>query len=369
MIAIDLLNRVNLIFRYKRRHQAAIFYTIGGITTLPPVQMVETTEQQTAPVVEIDCDELIGVFTNFLQFDVANGNASGDTIVTYWTQVKQYLKWCQESKLDPRAATRETIKIYRWWLLEQGYKPKTIGIKLTAVSRLYDAAMEYGLMGGNPAWGIKPPAESIDPAARITYLEQEEATTLLQSLAQPPGTSISLKILRDKLLLGVMTLEGARTVEMHRLNIGDVVRQGGKVGLKVSSKRHTRVVPLTPQLGQILETYLTALRGAGFDCMVDSPLSINLSNYGRGERLSRRGIRQVVDKYLQATNLKYMEGRTLSAHSLRHTAGTLALRNGATLRQVQDLLGHADPRTTAIYAHVGDRWENNPALKVGIDLQ
>jgi len=129
-----------------------------------------------------------------------------------------------------------------------------------------------------------------------------------------------------------------------------------------------RVVPLTPQLAQIMAAYLTALRGSGFDSMVDSPLLINLSNYGRGERLSRRGIRQVVDKYLQAANLKYMEGRTLSAHSLRHTAGTLALRNGASLRQVQDLLGHADPRTTAIYAHVGDRWENNPALKVGIDL-
>ena len=326
--------------------------------------MVTTTEQQTTAV-EIDCDALIGVFTNFLQFDVANGGASGDTIVTYWTQVKQYLEWCRDSTLDPRAATRETIKIYRWWLVEQrGYKPKTIAIKLTAVSRLYDAAVEYGLMGGNPAWGVKPPTESLDPAARITYLEQAEATVLLRSIE----TRTPLQTWRDKLLLGVMTLEGTRTVEMHRLNIGDVVRQGERVGLKVSSKRHMRVVPLTPQLAQIMAAYLTALRGSGYDSMVDSPLLINLSNYGRGERLSRRGIRQVVDKYLQAANLKYMEGRTLSAHSLRHTAGTLALRNGASLRQVQDLLGHADPRTTAIYAHVGDRWENNPALKVGIDL-
>jgi integrase/recombinase XerD len=342
--------------------------------------MVTTTEQQIEAVVEIDCDALIGVFTNFLQFDVANGGASGDTIVTYWTQVKQYLEWCRSSKIDPREATRETIKVYRWWLAEQrGYKPKTIAVKLTAVSRLYDAAVEYGLMGSNPAWGVKPPTESIDPAAKITYLEQGEATILLQSVAQPLcgdslplGTSSetcgALKILRDKLLLGVMTLEGTRTVEMHRLNIGDVVRQGERVGLKVSSKRHMRVVPLTPQLAQIMEAYLTARRGHGFDQMVDNALLINLSNFGRGERLSRRGIRQVVDKYLQATNLKYMEGRTLSAHSLRHTAGTLALRNGATLRQVQDLLGHADPRTTAIYAHVGDRWANNPALKVGIDL-
>ncbi len=177
--------------------------------------------------------------------------------MTYWHQVKQYLEWCRSSSIDPRAATRETIKIYRWWLSEQrGYKPKTIAIKLTAVSRLYDAAMEYGLMGSNPAWGIKPPTQSIDPAARITYLEQGEATTLLQSISN----NLPLKTLRDKLLLGVMTLEGTRTVEMHRLNVGDVVRQGQRVGLKVSSKRHTRVVPLTPQLGQILEEYLSVRR-------------------------------------------------------------------------------------------------------------
>lgn len=327
--------------------------------------MVATTNRQIEAVVAIDCDELVSVFTNFLQFDVANGGASGDTIVTYWTHVRQYLEWCCQNQLDPKAATRETIKIYRWWLAEQRrYKPRTIAVKLTAVSRLYDAAIEYGAMLGNPAWGIKPPAESIDPAARITYLERDEATTLLRSIE----TGNSLQTLRDKLLLGVMVLEGTRTVEMHRLNVGDVVRQGEKVGLRVSSKRHMRVVPLTPQLAQVLEGYLTARRKGGYDCMVDSPLSINLSNYGRGERLSRRGIRQVVDRYLQATNLKYMEGRTLSAHSLRHTAGTLALRNGASLRQVQDLLGHADPRTTAIYAHVGDRWENNPALKLGIEI-
>ena len=80
--------------------------------------------------------------------------------------------------------------------------------------------------------------------------------------------------------------------------------------------------------------------------------------------MSRRSIRAIIDGYLKATNLKHQNGRTLSAHSLRHTAGTLALRTGSDLRQVQDLLGHADPRTTSIYAHVGDRWEHNPASAV-----
>ena len=71
--------------------------------------------------------------------------------------------------------------------------------------------------------------------------------------------------------------------------------------------------------------------------------------------MSRRGIRAIIDRYLEATKLKHTPGRTLTAHSLRHTAGTLSMRAGADLRQVQDLLGHADPRTTSIYAHVGDR--------------
>ncbi|MEO1673692.1 MAG: tyrosine-type recombinase/integrase, partial [Cyanobacteria bacterium J06631_2] len=86
------------------------------------------------------------------------------------------------------------------------------------------------------------------------------------------------------------------------------------------------------------------------------------------QRISRRGIRTIVDGYLKQAGLKHTPGRTISAHSLRHTAGTLALRSGADLRQVQDLLGHSDPRTTSIYTHVGDRWENNPALKLNIDI-
>jgi integrase/recombinase XerD len=321
--------------------------------------------KQRAEKKTIDCDAAIAAFTNFLQFDVADGRASGDTIVTYWNQVKQYVGWCQQSEIDPREATRETIKVYRWWLTEQqNYKPKTIAIKLSAVSRFYDAAIEYGLLNSNPVWGIKPPRESIDPAARITYLEQSEATTLLQSIDRQPN----LKNLRDRLLLGMMTLEGTRTIEMHRVDIGDIFRQGQKIGITVSSKRRTRVVPLLPQLVEILDSYLDRRRHAGLDCTLTSPLFVSLSNSGRGERLQRRGIRKIVDGYLNATELKYVDGRTLSTHSLRHTAGTLALRGGASLRQVQDLLGHADPRTTAIYAHVGDRWEQNPALKLGIEL-
>jgi integrase/recombinase XerD len=101
----------------------------------------------------------------------------------------------------------------------------------------------------------------------------------------------------------------------------------------------------------------------------DDHVFVSFSNNNKGNQLTRRSIRAIVDRYLSITGLKFQEGKTLSAHSLRHTAGTQALRAGADLRQVQDLLGHADPRTTSIYVHVGDRWENNPAAAVEVKLK
>ncbi len=268
--------------------------------------------------------------------------------------------------------TRDAIKIYRHHLVQQKYKPATISLKLVTISRMYDAAMEYGLLSQNPVWGVKAPKRRGDPADSITYLTASEAQTFLQA---PLTKSTPIKVLRDRFLLGLMTLEGVRSMEVYRANVGDIVRSPTGVGITVMSKRQQRVVPLIPDLVDLLDRYLLARRQAKFSTTAVTPLFINLHHPRHhidpdreDRRLSRRGIRFVVDSYLTELNLKHGDGRTLSAHSLRHTAGTLAIQNGASLRQVQDLLGHADPKTTAIYTHIGDRWTNNPALKLGINL-
>ena len=164
-------------------------------------------------------------------------------------------------------------------------------------------------------------------------------------------------------------------VRILRFPPKDIVRGSMGAGITVTSKQQQRIVPLTPDLVDLLDRYLLARKKAAYSIAGITPLFINLyyrpRNLKADEqdfRLSRRGIRKIVDGYLKALNIKHGEGRTLSAHSLRHTAATLAIQSGASLRQVQDLLGHADPRTTAIYTHVGDRWLNNPALNLGINL-
>lgn len=316
-------------------------------------------------ITTVSTENLLAVFGEFLDIDVSAGDAASDTLNTYRRQLEQFLHWCSNNQINPVEVTKNDLKNYRRWMIEKKkYQPATIALKLAVVRRFYQAAVDKGLLAINPANGVKPPREKRDPAAKITYLEKEEVERLLKAIPND-GT---LKAARDRALIAIMTLEGTRTVELHRTNIGDLVRQGNNLGIRVEGKRSIRVVPLTPDLVKVLIAYLNLREGLGETVKLNSPLFIAVGNRAGGKRISRRGIRLVIDSYLQATSLKYTPGRTISAHSLRHTAGTLALRAGAELRQVQDLLGHADPRTTCIYAHVADRWENNPALKLGIEI-
>ncbi len=324
--------------------------------------MLATTSSQ---LTEVTTDHLLAVFAEFLDIDVSAGDAASDTLRTYRRQLQQFISWCDRAQLDPGEVSKDDIKRYRRWMISsKKYKPATIALKLAVVRRFYQAALEKGLISFNPAAGVKPPREKRDPAEKITFLEQNEVETLLQVIPDD-GT---IKTARDRAIIAIMALEGTRTIELHRANISDLVRQGNNLGIRVEGKRSIRVVPLTPEIAKILVTYLKIRENNGDALKPKKPLFIAVGNRSGGQRISRRGIRVVVDRYLHQADLKHNPGRTISAHSLRHTAGTLALRNGAELRQVQDLLGHSDPRTTCIYAHVGDRWENNPALNLDIDL-
>jgi site-specific recombinase XerD len=319
----------------------------------------------TATITSVSLDYLLAVFAEFLDIDVSAGDAASDTLKTYRRQLQQFIQWCEKKQIHPANVVKDDIKHYRHWMIHhRKYKPATIALKLAVVKRFYQAAVEKGLLGINPAAGVKPPREKRDPAEKITFLETEEVNQLLQAIPEDN----TLKSTRDRAIIAIMALEGTRTIELHRADISSLVRQGNNLGIRVEGKRSIRIVPLTPKIAKILLFYLKLRETTGEKLQPDRPLFIAVGNRAGGQRISRRGIRLIVDNYLNQAELKYTSGRTISAHSLRHTAGTLALRSGAELRQVQDLLGHSDPRTTCIYAHIGDRWENNPALNLDLDF-
>ena len=360
--------KIEIVFVVEERKSKQEIQTVKPAIVAPETERTYQAGEVSSPVLSSTTNPE-DIFARFLQVEVGDGAASTDTIRNYLSQTKQYLNWCQDNLLSSIEAEPEDIKLYRQHLVNSGYANSTIATKLNIVRIFYKAAQTHGLISNNPVAKVKAPKDRKDPAARITFMEAEELKYLLDylqfQLERAKTNKDRLSLLRDRALIGIMSLEGCRTVEMHQLKVADIVRQGIKTGLQVSAKRASRIVPLTENLTTQLDEYLQMRRKVLRRKIKPTDfVFVSLSNNNKGGQLSRRSIREICDRALIECNLKYTAGRTLTAHSLRHTAGTLALRTGSDLRQVQDLLGHADPRTTSIYAHVGDRWEHNPGASI-----
>ena len=201
---------------------------------------------------ETDFVDLKQIFAEFLELEVGDGAASPDTIRNYISHTRQYFDWCRDNLLQPLEAVADDLKQYRKFLIESKKKNNTIATKLNIIRRLYQAAIVKGLISTNPVDGVKAPVSKEDPASRITFLTEQELALLLGEiqlqLNKAKTQKQKLSIYRDRILIGIMSLEGCRTVEMHSIKIQDIVRQGSKCGLRVSAKRSTRIVPLTDNL-------------------------------------------------------------------------------------------------------------------------
>ena len=306
-------------------------------------------------------------FGQILNEEIAKGRASSDTVKTYSQQFKLFVDWCKSQELEVATVTEEQVKEYRYFLAEKGFKVATIALKLTVVRRIFEIAVERGLMSINPALRVKPPTERKDAAAQNNYLELEEAQKLVATLP----TDDSLASWRDRLLVSLMVIQGCRQIELHRLNVSDVIRRGNKVGIRVSGKGSIRVIPLKEEVASLLERYLEARKAAGETLKPKTAMFINLSrniSVNKENRLTRTSMQRIVNGYLKEAQLKHSESRTITTHGLRHTVGYLLTAMGKPLRVVQEFLGHSDPKTTALYAHIVNLWENNPVNEVEIIL-
>ena len=329
--------------------------SLATVSTLPTVKAMR------------DC------FDKYLNLTIADGNASVDTTKTYRNRVAQYLDWCKERELYPALTTEQNILEYRKYLVDNSKTSPTIRLSLLAVKHFYTSCLAQKLVKDNPVVRVKAPREKREIGSTINYLSLSELQQLIDSVLpiyKIRGERITkVQVLRDRILLGCMALQGCRSIEMYRANLGDISSTYGQHYLKLDGKNSIRTVILRPDLAQEIVDYRQARMSTKEKLTSGSPLFISLSNRRYGQRLSRRGIGYVIDSYLSKCGLKHTDlKRNLSPHSLRHTAGTLSLQNGSSLREVQDFLGHSDPKTTAVYTHVLNSQENNPADKIKIDF-
>ena len=177
--------------------------------------------------------------------------------------------------------------------------------------------------------------------AIVGYLSKE---TLAEILAQPDLHTRAGR--RDAVLLSVLYDTGARVQELIDLSAGDV-RLDPPAQIRLMGKgRKMRAVPLMETTAQILRDHL---RENGLDRPehFDRPLFENR----QGRRLSRWGVRYILDKYVQAVRNNHPGfTQSVSPHSVRHTKGMHLLQSGVSLEIIRDFLGHVDVTTTQIYA-------------------
>lgn len=308
---------------------------------------------------EAQAEDLLAAFAEFLRLDVAQGDASPETVRTYWSNVRQYLDWCTAEGVHPALATEEDLKAYRAHLVAGGYKRTTVATKLAIVRRFYQMAQARGYRADNPAEGLKAPKEHTDRAERVKWLPLLAVKRLLEA---PDAETPKGK--RDRAILALMALHGLRAVEVHRLDVGDVDFDTGDASqVTVLGKgKRTRTILLVEETAAYLRDWLDA-RGA-IAIQDEQALFVSVhwgGHNGRagepGRRMSRRGVRVMVDSYLEALGLK-AEG--VSCHALRHTFATLSKAAGADLLAISNALGHSSVTTTQVYADIVDKAANNP---------
>ena len=311
-------------------------------------EMVPATPQegrQLAP------DDRLARFAIFLRLNVAQGDASPETVRSYMSQVAQFVAWCEAAGLSPEIATEGDLAAYRRHLVER-YARGTVATKLAVVRRFYDAAQSWGLRPDNPAAGLRAPRDRTTAAGRVKYLPAEGLRRLLRL---PDGRTAAGK--RDRCALCLMALQGLRVAEVAGLRLSDyhpdepphllVTGKGGKV----------RPAYLVAPVVRVLETWLKARAPLASD----DHLFIALDRAHHGQPITARGLRAMVDRHLAAAGLK-SEG--VSCHSLRHSFATWAYANGADLLAVSQALGHSSITTTQVYAKITDAVANNPAAKL-----
>lgn len=186
------------------------------------------------------------------------------------------------------------------------------------------------------------------------YLTSKQSHKVLQTI-----NVTTLKGLRDYASIAIMLTTGMRTIEVKRADAADLRALGDGTVLYLQGKgkdEKAEYVKVAPQVESAIRAYLNS-RGEVKDSALFTSTSRN--NYGKG--ITTRAIRAIAKEAFKNTGYN---SERLTAHSMRHTAGTLALLNGAKLTQVQQLLRHSNINTTMIYLHEIDRAKNNSELKV-----
>jgi integrase/recombinase XerD len=279
------------------------------------------------------------VVSGFLDYLKVEKGLAPLTVAAYTTDVGQFTGFLGKHKRTLLRARRNDVRDFIQELFANSVDGRSVGRKLSTLRHLYRYLLLDKLIDHDPTLNIDSPKQwKILPKS----LARDEMETLLRG----PGASARNKqaeaiALRDRAMLEVFYAGALRVSEMTAVKLEDLKLDLGYVLVRGKGDKE-RIVPLGKSAQEILTEYMKHSRP-----VLAAEHSSPLLFLGRGARkLTRQRVWQMVRAASSGM------GRNASPHMLRHSCATHMVENGADLRTVQTILGHADIATTQVYTHL-----------------
>ena len=263
-------------------------------------------------------------------------HATLNTISSYKRDVAQFQAHLQQQPQNCglRQTTPDQVKEYMDWMLSHGKSGASVTRFLASIKSFYNYLLTVSAVSVNPAREIA--------AAHVERKYPEILTSKEVELFLEQPQCVDAKGYRDHAMLELLYATGIRVSELVTLRLEDLNLAAGFI--RCESKGRNRMIPLYPAAIKALQDYVRKIRPqlvADFD---EPILFVNMN----GEQMSRQGFWKIVKHYQEKAGIE----KDITPHTLRHSFAVHLLENGADLRAIQEMLGHADISSTQIYTHV-----------------
>lgn len=287
----------------------------------------------------------------------ARKDFSVNTLAAYRNDLHQFAQYLSSGQgvptsLQPPSSwnrvSRDHVIQYRLYLNDR-YAKTTVARKQAAIKSFFKFLAGKGVVTGNPVQDLEAP--HVDRTLPHT-INSGEVDRLLHEMKIARPTP---ETLRDRAMMQLLYATGLRVGETVALDLSDIDLEAGTVGTRGRGK--IRRIPITsPDSLQAMRDYVERSRGLlararGTAPTLDDDARALFLNH-RGQRLTRQGFWLILKRYAKLAGLD-----EISPHTLRHSFAAQKLRGGTDMRDLQQILGHANISTTQVYAKIGQQAE------------
>lgn len=276
--------------------------------------------------------DYIGEYASYLRLERCS---SDNTITSYVRDVTQFCRYLEEvEETELLQCAQEHIERYIAYMTGRGKSAASVARSVASLKSFYSYLLSQGVVRSNPA---KHTAAVRTERKLPQILSGKEVDLFLE---QPQ--CVDPKGYRDHAMLELLYATGIRVSELIGLNVEDVNLPAGLI--RCVSRGKERIIPLYAAAVKALTDYVRDIRPQLVLTPREPALFVNMS----GERMSRQGFWKIIKHYQEKAGID----KEITPHTLRHSFATHLLENGADLRSLQEMLGHADISSTQIYTHV-----------------